>query len=39
MPSLNFEVAPVGGEDLQKRVEKVVATSKDLAVRARDLLE
>ena len=37
--SLNFEVAPVGGEELQKRVEKVLATPKDLAARARHLLE
>jgi tripartite-type tricarboxylate transporter receptor subunit TctC len=37
--SLNFEVAPVGGEELQKRVGKVLATPKDLAARARHLLE
>jgi hypothetical protein len=37
--SLNFEVAPVGGEELQRRVEKVLATPKDLAARARHLLE
>lgn len=39
VPSLNFGVAPVGGEDLQKRVEKVLATPKDLAARARHLTE
>jgi hypothetical protein len=39
MPSLNFEVAPVGGEELQRRVEKVLATPRDLAARARHLLE
>jgi tripartite-type tricarboxylate transporter receptor subunit TctC len=37
--SLNYEVAPVGGETLQKIVEKVLATPKDLAARARHLLE
>jgi hypothetical protein len=37
--SLNFEVAPVTGEALQKIVEKVLATPKDLAARARHLLE
>jgi tripartite-type tricarboxylate transporter receptor subunit TctC len=37
--SLNYEVAPVDGETLQKIVEKVLATPKDLAARARHLLE
>jgi len=37
--SLNFEIAPVGGAALQKIVEKVLATPKDLAARARHLLE
>jgi tripartite-type tricarboxylate transporter receptor subunit TctC len=37
--SLNFEVAPVGGEALQKIVAEVLATPKDLAARARHLLE
>ncbi len=37
--SMNFEVAPVGGEALQKIVAKVVGTPKDLAARARHLLE
>jgi tripartite-type tricarboxylate transporter receptor subunit TctC len=37
--SLNFEVAPVNGEGLQKIVEKVLSTPKDLAERAKHLLE
>jgi tripartite-type tricarboxylate transporter receptor subunit TctC len=37
--SLNYEVAPVDGETLQKIVGKVLATPKDLAARARHLLE
>jgi tripartite-type tricarboxylate transporter receptor subunit TctC len=37
--SLNFDVAPVGGEALQKIVGEVLATPKDLAARARHLLE
>jgi tripartite-type tricarboxylate transporter receptor subunit TctC len=37
--SLNFDVAPVSGEALQRIVEKVLATPKDLAARARHLLE
>jgi tripartite-type tricarboxylate transporter receptor subunit TctC len=36
---LNFEVAPVGGEAMQKIVEKVLATPKPVAARARGLLE
>jgi hypothetical protein len=36
---LNFEVTPVLGEDLQRVVAKVVATPKDLASRAKHLLE
>jgi tripartite-type tricarboxylate transporter receptor subunit TctC len=37
--ALNFEVAPVGGEALQKIVGEVLATPQDLAARARHLLE
>ena len=37
--ALNYEVAPVNGETLQKIVEQVLATPKDLAARARHLLE
>lgn len=37
--ALNYEVAPVDGEALQKIVEKVLATPKDLAARARHLLQ
>jgi tripartite-type tricarboxylate transporter receptor subunit TctC len=37
--SMNFEVAPVGGEVLQKVVERVLSTPKDLAARAKHLLE
>ena len=37
--SMNFEVDPVRGEALQKIVERVVSTPKDLAARARHLLE
>jgi tripartite-type tricarboxylate transporter receptor subunit TctC len=36
---LNFEVAPVRGEDLQKVVDQVMATPKDVAEKARHLLE
>jgi tripartite-type tricarboxylate transporter receptor subunit TctC len=37
--ALTFEVAPVGGEALQKIVQKVLSTPMDLAARARHLLE
>jgi tripartite-type tricarboxylate transporter receptor subunit TctC len=37
--SLNFEVEPVRGEELQKVVDNVLATPKRIAERARDLLE
>ena len=37
--SMNFEVDPVRGEALQRIVEQVVSTPKDLAARARHLLE
>jgi tripartite-type tricarboxylate transporter receptor subunit TctC len=37
--SMNFEVDPVRGEVLQRIVERVVSTPKDLAARARHLLE
>jgi tripartite-type tricarboxylate transporter receptor subunit TctC len=37
--ALNFEVAPVYGEEMQKIVEKVLATPKELAARAKPLLE
>jgi tripartite-type tricarboxylate transporter receptor subunit TctC len=36
---LNFEVNPVYGEQLQKVVEKVIGTPKELAARAKPLLE
>jgi tripartite-type tricarboxylate transporter receptor subunit TctC len=36
---LNFEVDPVLGEPMQKIVEKVLATPKDIAARARAFLE
>jgi tripartite-type tricarboxylate transporter receptor subunit TctC len=36
---LNFEVAPVGGEALQRVVEKVLSTPPPLAARAKHLLE
>jgi tripartite-type tricarboxylate transporter receptor subunit TctC len=36
---LNFEVAPVGGEAMQRIVEKVLSTPKPLAARAKHLLE
>jgi len=36
---LGFEVDPVLGEKMQKIVEKVLATPKDIAVRAKGLLE
>ena len=37
--SLNFEVAPVYGEDLQRIVGEVMSTPKALAARAKHLLE
>ena len=37
--NLNFEVAPVYGEDMQKIVGEVMSTPKELAARARHLLE
>ena len=37
--AMNFEVDPVRGEALQRIVERVVSTPKDLAARARHLLE
>ena len=36
---LNFEVAPVYGEDMQKIVGEVMSTPKELAARAKHLLE
>ena len=36
---LNFEVAPVGGEAMQRIVEKVLSTPQPLAARAKHLLE
>ena len=36
---LNFEVDPVLGEKMQKIVAKVLATPKDVAIRAKGLLE
>ena len=37
--NLNFEVAPVYGEDMQKIVGEVMSTPKELAARAKHLLE
>ena len=37
--SLGFEVDPVLGEKMQKIVEKVLATPKDVAVKAKGLME
>jgi hypothetical protein len=37
--ALGFEVDPVPGEKMQKIVERVLATPKDLAARAKGLLE
>jgi tripartite-type tricarboxylate transporter receptor subunit TctC len=37
--SLNFEVAPIYGEDMEKIVEQVMSTPKELALRAKHLLE
>ncbi len=37
--SLNFEVAPVAGADMQRIVGEIMATPKSLAARARHLLE
>jgi tripartite-type tricarboxylate transporter receptor subunit TctC len=37
--TLNFDVAPIGGEALQSIVERVVNTPKDLTSRARHFLE
>ena len=37
--TLNFEVNPVGGAQLQQVVEKVLATPKPVAARAKSLLE
>jgi hypothetical protein len=37
--TLNFDVAPIGGEALQSIVERVVNTPKDVASRARRFLE
>jgi tripartite-type tricarboxylate transporter receptor subunit TctC len=34
-----FEVAPVYGEEMQKIVERIMSTPKDLAVRAKHLVE
>jgi tripartite-type tricarboxylate transporter receptor subunit TctC len=34
-----FEVAPVHGEEMQKIVERIMSTPKDLAARARHLVE
>jgi tripartite-type tricarboxylate transporter receptor subunit TctC len=34
-----FEVAPVYGEEMQKIVERIMSTPKDLAARARHLVE
>ena len=37
--SLNFEVDPVLGEKMQKIVEKVLSTPKDVAAKAKGLME
>jgi hypothetical protein len=37
--ALNFEVDPTGGEVLQKTVEEIVHTPKDVAARAKRFLE
>jgi tripartite-type tricarboxylate transporter receptor subunit TctC len=37
--AMNFEVAPVHGEDMQKIVEKIMSTPKELAVKAKPILE
>ena len=37
--AMGFEVAPIGGAALQDVVAKVLATPKDVASRARHLLE
>jgi hypothetical protein len=37
--ALNFEVDPVLGEKMQKIVEKVLSTPKDVAVKAKGLME
>jgi hypothetical protein len=37
--SLGFDIDPVLGEQMQKIVEKVLSTPKDVAVRAKGLME
>jgi len=37
--SLNFEVDPLLGEKMQKIVEKVLSTPKDVAAKAKGLME
>jgi tripartite-type tricarboxylate transporter receptor subunit TctC len=37
--ALNFEVAPISGEDLQKTVDHIVNTPKEVAARAKRFLE
>ena len=34
-----FEVAPVDGEEMQKIVERIMSTPKELAIRAKHLVE
>jgi tripartite-type tricarboxylate transporter receptor subunit TctC len=36
---MNFEVTPVYGEPMQKTVEKILSTPKNLAMRAKEFLE
>ena len=36
---MNFEVDPVYGEPMQKTVEKILSTPKNLAMRAKEFLE
>ena len=37
--TLNFEITPVLGEPMQRIVEKVLATPKELAAKAKGLME
>jgi hypothetical protein len=37
--ALNFEVDPVQGDKMQKIVEKVLATPKEIAAKAKGLME
>jgi hypothetical protein len=37
--TLNFEISPVLGEPMQRIVEKVLGTPKELAAKAKGLME